>query len=335
MGWLLETKVGYFSGVPAATTMAKSAGGGEPDEVAQIAAEEKIELGKWFLSLSPPDEISVVAEDLKIVLGDDSIFDIAASKAYPVYNRQYMVPLELPDGSGKVLVAEFGEIDAVHYLDPRTAQVATVDHVKQVCTALRPAADEELPSAFVEEYRAAVELELSKYVERAFPKGECAVYCTSGKDAESGEEDIQLTAVIRNSRFRADNFCSGCWLSIWKITLSQTTQSVELKGTIKVKAHYFEEGNVQLDTGNECSDSTTFQGSSETGTAIANIISHQESQFLTTLEDSFSNLSDSMFKELRRKLPITRTQFSWNHALQLSLSRDIAKGISGKKGTAS
>lgn len=53
-----------------------------------------------------------------------------------------------------------------------------------------------------------MELELSKYVERAFPKGECAVYCTSGKDAESGEEDIQLTAVIRNSRFRADNFWS-------------------------------------------------------------------------------------------------------------------------------
>lgn len=68
MGWLLETKVGYFSGVPAATTMAKSAGGGEPDEVAQIAAEEKIELGKWFLSLSPPDEISVVAEGYRSVV---------------------------------------------------------------------------------------------------------------------------------------------------------------------------------------------------------------------------------------------------------------------------
>lgn len=97
----------------------------------------------------------------------------------------------------QVLVTSFGELGENEYLDPRTAQVAIVDHVKQVssagfkksctstsyvnkkvlmthdffyfiwfahfyvtfaklaqvCTEVRPATDEELPSAYVEEFR--------------------------------------------------------------------------------------------------------------------------------------------------------------------------------------
>lgn len=97
----------------------------------------------------------------------------------------------------QVLVTSFGELGENEYLDPRTALVAIVDHVKQVssavfkksctstsyvnkkvlmthdlfyfiwfahfyvtfaklaqvCTEVRPATDEELPSAYVEEFR--------------------------------------------------------------------------------------------------------------------------------------------------------------------------------------
>lgn len=33
-------------------------------------------------------------------------------------------------------------------------------------------------------------------------------------------------------------------------------------------------------------------------------------------------------QELRRKLPVTRTQFSWDNAVQLSLSREAARQAS-------
>ncbi|KAF6174429.1 hypothetical protein GIB67_024451 [Kingdonia uniflora] len=52
-----------------------------------------------------------------------------------------------------VLITTFGEFSDTEYLDPRTAQVATIDHVKQVCTKVRPSADEELPSLYIEEFR--------------------------------------------------------------------------------------------------------------------------------------------------------------------------------------
>lgn len=310
--------------------MAASSPLDQPDgEDEELSDEQKIAFAKWFLLNSPPGEIQYVAKDLQGVLMDEDIFRTAANDAFAQYNKEQMISLEMPDRSGQVLVTQYGEIDADHYVDLRTAQVATVDHVKQVCTGVRPAVDDELPCAYVEEYRAAIDVELVRYVEEAFPKGDCAVYATGGKDVND-VQTFELTAVISSAKFRPQNFCNGRWRSMWGIHTYADMQTVELKGNMKVSAHYFEEGNVQLDSSYECKDSTVFQSPSETGLAIASIIQYHESEYLSSLEDSYSKLSDNTFKELRRKLPVTRTLFPWGNAHQLSLARELSREMSIK-----
>ncbi|RVW31608.1 F-actin-capping protein subunit alpha [Vitis vinifera] len=61
--------------------------------------------------------------------------------------------------------------------------------------------------------------------------------------------------------------------------------------------------------------------------SIANIIRHHETEYLTSLQASYSNLPDTTFKDLRRKLPVTRTLFPWHNTMQFSLSRDISKEL--------
>ncbi|ONM60667.1 F-actin-capping protein subunit alpha [Zea mays] len=78
--------------------------------------------------------------------------------------------------------------------------------MKQTCTKLRPAEDEELPSAYIEEFRCALDVELSKYVSEAYPKGACAVYCTSGKDIEGPGADFSFAAVISAAKRSPQNF---------------------------------------------------------------------------------------------------------------------------------
>ncbi|KAJ7542742.1 hypothetical protein O6H91_09G009600 [Diphasiastrum complanatum] len=185
-----------------------------------------------------------------------------------------------------------------------------------------------LNSSLVQFNRASIDNELVKYVEEAFPKGNCAVYCTCGKDVESGGDEFELKAVISATKFSAQNFYSGSWRSVWKIQVNQELQTVEINGKINVIAHYFEEGNVQLETSSECSNSTLLQSPADTGVAVVNVIQYLESDYLGVLEESYSKVSDNSFKELRRKLPVTRTRFSWNNALQLSLSREITKELS-------
>jgi hypothetical protein len=42
--------------------------------------------------------------DVRTVLMDDSLFTKAAEEAFPEYNVKHMIPVELPDHSGKVFL---------------------------------------------------------------------------------------------------------------------------------------------------------------------------------------------------------------------------------------
>lgn len=296
-------------------------------EEVELSPKQKKEIAKWFLLNSPAGEIQYVAKDLRLVLNDNKVYDEAVSESFPIYNKSHMICLQMPAGAGDVLVTSFGELGENEYLDPRTAQVAIVDHVKQVCTEVRPATDEELPSAYVEEFRSALDVEILKYVGEAYPKGVCSVYCTKGKEVEGAGFNFELVVVISACRLSPQNFCNGSWRSVWTIEFQDEAQVLEVKGKLQVGAHYFEEGNVQLDAKHECGDSTLFQSPDDSAISISNILRHHETEYLASLEVSYSNLPDNTFKDLRRKLPVTRTLFPWHNTSQFSLTREITKEL--------
>ncbi|KAG6750463.1 hypothetical protein POTOM_044959 [Populus tomentosa] len=297
------------------------------EEECELNEKQKREIAKWFLLNSPAGEIQYIAKDLRSVLNDEKVYNEAASEAFPLYNKSHLICLELPNRSGDVLVTSYNELEENEFLDPRTAQVATVDHVKQVCTDVRPAADEELSSPYVEEFRCALDAEMLKYVAEAYPKGICSVYCVDGKDVEGPGSNFELVVVISAAKNSPQNFCNGSWRSVWNIEFKEDVQMLEVRGKLQVGAHYYEEGNVQLDAKHECKDATIFQAPDDCAISIANIIRHHEAEYLESLEASYSNLPDTTFKDLRRKLPVTRTQFPWHNTLQFSLTRDIQKEL--------
>ncbi|CAL5330195.1 unnamed protein product [Camellia sinensis] len=301
----------------------------EEDETqgSELSDKQKREIAKWFLLNSPAGEIQYVARDVRSVLNDDNVYNTAVSEAFPLYNKSHLICLKMPDRSGDVLITPFSEINENEYLDPRTAQVARVDHVKQVCTEVRPASDEELPSPYIEDYRCVLDAELMKYVGEAYPKGVHSVYCVRGKDVEEPGSDFELVVVISAARHSPQNFCNGSWRSIWNVEFKDDLQIVDVRGRIQVGAHYFEEGNVQLDAKHECKDSTIFQSADDSAISLTNIIRHHETEYLAALQASYSNLPDSTFKDLRRKLPVTRTLFPWHNTMQFSLTRDITKEL--------
>ncbi|KAL9320254.1 hypothetical protein ACSQ67_012093 [Phaseolus vulgaris] len=322
----------------------------EEEEESELSDKHKVEIAKWFLLNSPPGEIQYVAKDVKSILSSDDLYNEAASEAFPFYNKSHLISLQMVCSSIfisflvrsvdfifqflvglctclQVLVTSFGELEGNAFLEPRTAQVAIVDHVKQVCTDVRPATDEELPTPYVEEFRCNLDAEVLKYVEEAYPKGVCSVYCINGKDVEGPGSNFELAVVISAARHSPQNFCNGSWSSVWNIEFKYDQQTVEVKGKTQVGAHYFEEGNVQLDAKHECKDATLFQAPEECALAITSIIRHHETEYLASLEASYLNLPDSTFKDLRRKLPVTRTLFPWHNTLQFSLTRDISKEL--------
>lgn len=90
--------------------------------------------------------------------------------------------------------------------------------------------------------------------------------------------------------------------------------SPTLRGELKVQVHYYEDGNVQLNTSKEydaaiqpssCKDPVKF------ATEIVGQISKLEAEFQIALNDNHNQLSSNTFKSLRRALPLSKTKIEW------------------------
>ncbi|RWV95855.1 hypothetical protein GW17_00041476 [Ensete ventricosum] len=96
--------------------MADGGGGDEPEE---LSDKQKAEIAKWFLANAPAGEIQYVAKgavlfllflllsvcgfaDVRSILGDDKIYEMAAAEAFPLHNKAHLLALEMPDRSGDV-----------------------------------------------------------------------------------------------------------------------------------------------------------------------------------------------------------------------------------------
>jgi len=91
--------------------------------------------------------------------------------------------------------------------------------------------------------------------------------------------------------------------------------STEMKANVKINVHYFEDGNVQLNTHADKTINITVTSDEEaTGKNIAVAIAQIESEFQSQLEEMYVNMHRTTFKQMRRFLPVNRSPMIWNLA---------------------
>lgn len=118
---------------------------------------------------------------------------------------------------------------------------------------------------------------------------------------------IVLTGEKENLR----NYWSGRWNSTWTCQLDADTCSIS--GDIKLHAHYFEDGNVQLiSTKNIPTVKLSFTNDDELAQSIVSNIDTSEGTVQRGLEDMYANMNEETFRAMRRLMPITRTKMEWN-----------------------
>jgi len=193
-----------------------------------------------------------------------------------------------------VLITKHGEVADGEYQDPKGNQTIKYDHIKQ--TVVGQGAFKPL-DASVETLRSAVEKEMFEYATSHYPHGACAVYGRDGK----------VIVCLSSARFNSSNFWNGRWRSTWTLSGDGT-----VNGQIKIVVHYYEDGNVQLNTDTKFSVKVDKAAPAEMAKAVAKQISATDQKFHTALDTSYSTMGDTTFKALRRALPITRTKIDWN-----------------------
>ena len=156
------------------------------------------------------------------------------------------------------------------------------------------------------------------------PSDESAAEAVPASSAASHTEGhAHLTVHIVGNKYNLRNFWSGRWRSTYVID-PNTAKFVS--ASIHVNAHYFENGNVQLNTENNDLPVMDVEGGSpETfAKAVAAAIEKHEQDYQTALFATTDMLRDRAFKALRRTLPITRQKIDWDKAVSYKLGAELA-----------
>jgi len=278
--------------------------------MAEVTDEEIVDIANNFLLNSPPGEFMEVVTDVRALLPNESLINESAPRTFREYNTEQMVVVDAPGGKGhKVLVTKYGEVADGDYLDPKGHQVFHYDHIKQeVVGSPRAVSGSEMDNS-LEPLRAAFEKEAFTYTAEHYPHGACTVY---GKDGK-------IILCISSARFNPHNFWNGRWRSVW------TYHSGELVGHFKIVVHYYEDGNVQLNTDTTQTVKIQAGNPDQTATAALKAISTTEQAFQESLDTSYRTMGDTTFKALRRALPITRNRIEWNKIKNYKIGGQMGK----------
>jgi len=273
---------------------------GKPQaKMSDLSEAEVIKIANNFLLNAPPGEFLEVVTDVRALLPNESILNKTAARTFREYNTEQMVIVEAPRHDHKLLITKYGEVADGEYLDPKGKQIVQYDHIRQAVSGAKPLSGNELSGA-LEPLRAAFEKEMFVYVGEHYPSGATTVY--TSKDQQT------VLACTSAARFNSNNFWNGRWRVVWTFNPSNN----ELSAHFKTVVHYYEDGNVQLNTDNKTKLKLAETGAPDVvAKAAVAAIKKAEASYHSSLEACYATMGDTTYKALRRALPITRQKIDW------------------------
>jgi len=288
------------------------------DDVNEASAEQKINIATYFIMSAPTGEVDEVVHDVMKLVSDNSTLDEKTmTNILREYNTDQLTPALDPSGGNRmIIVSKYNQVGPDLYLDPNSGKIFKFDQNKRIFT------DDTDKRAVIEEktenFRSAVQRGVDSYIGDNY-KGGKAIANVFGSDGGN------LTIAITARNVNLGNYWTGGWRSVYVVSISSTGKK-EIKGSVKLNVHYFEDGNVQLHSSIDHSQSVQISSNAdETAKAISKAIGDFETDFQNNLEEMYVNMHRSTFKAMRRFLPINKQKFNWNPA-----AHQLAQEVSNK-----
>ncbi|XP_054168572.1 F-actin-capping protein subunit alpha-like [Oppia nitens] len=277
-----------------------------------LSDSDKMRIVTDFILHAPPGEFREVVNDVRQLLNNDQLLKEQASSVFAQYSKDQLTAVTIESTQNQTLITEFNEFGSNRYYDPRSRLSFKFDHLRE------EASDYETwtPDSNSEPWRSALDQLWSKYCADHYHNGVSAVFGLS----QSGQ--ISLTACIEDHQFQPKNYWNGRWRSVWSITFSGLGR-VEVKGTIKVQVHYYEDGNVQLVSCKDIKKLIDISSETQMAEAIVELVEEAEREYQTAISDNYQTMSDTTFKALRRPLPVTRSKIDWNKIMSYRIGNEL------------
>lgn len=252
----------------------------EEEEEEDIPVEQKLKICGHFVKETCAGDQPKVIANLKYFFNgyeDDAVLAHLIARA-----EKYCQNVD-----GTILAEETKSGDG--YINTKTKKVCSISVKNGTLTAT------EEGDAEIGEEEANLQSAMEKYLKTNY----VSEASTAVAVVKSGED---LIVIISADRINLGAYWSGQMCSKWNID-----EQGNLKGTIQVKTHYSEMGNVMFDGEKEL----TWDGkASRKPEDIAKAIGTLETEYQDLLTSYFSN-QGGQIKDIRRALTIQNTKFDW------------------------
>ncbi|KAI0264027.1 F-actin capping protein, alpha subunit [Gloeopeniophorella convolvens] len=287
-----------------------------------MTTEERVQAVSQFLLQSPPGEINDVINDVRTLIGDDESLETGVLPALQQYNLEQFTVADLPGLEHMSIVSATAQLpgEQERFLDPRSKTSFLFDHLSLEASDPQPYEPDEASEPF----RLALENATIQYLSSHFNDGTASVFATPNSATHF---TIQIVA----NKYNPVNFWSGRWRSEYIVDLDART----IAGRILANVHYYEQGNVQLETKHSASLALPGPIAAATpapsATKLLALIADHERAYQESLSDTYHEMGEKTFKGLRRALPLTRQKLDWDKVLGYKLGAELSasKGVFG------
>ncbi|KAL4760589.1 F-actin-capping protein subunit alpha [Aspergillus foveolatus] len=266
-----------------------------------------VELASSFIEGAPPGELADVVSDIKTLTSDGDDIIPSLAPAFERYNESQLATVKLPGASQEVIVSEFNKLEGNRYFDVESQTSFEVDHITQSASAAQSYVLESQNADLIKSLLKA----LGAHAREHYPSSSYGVYPI--------ENDSAIAILLVANRYSPNNFWNGRYRSIYQIPVGDSTT---VTGKIHVDVHYYEDGNVALNTKKPLNISVP-NASAE---SIISRIASAERNYQEELNKAFGQMAEGAFKSLRRQLPITRQKVEWEKVGGYRLGQDISGG---------
>ncbi|CDM37073.1 hypothetical protein DTO013E5_9349 [Penicillium roqueforti] len=267
-----------------------------------------VELASSFIEGAPPGELADVVADVQALTSEGEDIIPSLLPAFKRYNEAQLATVKLPGSSQEVIVSEFNELEDNRYFDPESQTSFEIDHTTQTASAAQSYALESEHADLIKSLLKSFGVHAREH----YPNCSYGVYPI--------ENDSAVAIVLVANRYSPNNFWNGRFRAIYQLPVSSSSST--LTGNIHVDVHYYEDGNVALNTTKPISIPIP----SVSAESIVSRIAAAERDYQEALNRAFVQTSEGVFKGLRRQLPITRQKVEWEKVGGYRLGQDISGG---------
>lgn len=196
---------------------------------------------------------------MRRIVTTDLLTDFLATGMARASNLKSSKVVNAPSGK-KAVICPAAEIDETHYVDPSDNSVFAIDHLSLETREDSMASNQDVGRELL---RSTLSAAVAKYVNDTYLSEQSA----GGVFTKEGGFTVNMCGEKVNLK----NFWSGHWVSTWSVAVSG--ESATLSGDVKVHVHYFEDGNLQLQTNKKVEATTvTFKSDRELSDSLIKTI---------------------------------------------------------------